>query len=82
MAQELQGKPENRGRFDDTDGRIRKCQNKMDKMNRFDLADSLRLLKKMTDEAELVGKERLQEVAIRKVLEQHVESWEAHGEEH
>ena len=54
-----------------------KCHNKVDKMNRVDLPDSLRLLKKISDEAEiLLEQRRLQEEDVWNIFEQHMESWE------
>ena len=55
-------KARNEEGFLNTNGRT-KCQNKMDKMNRVDVADSLRLLKKISDEAELLLEQtRLQDL--------------------
>ena len=53
------------------------CQNTVDKMNRVDLADCLRLLKKISDEAELLLEQRrLQEEVVSKNFEHHLESWD------
>ena len=59
-----------------TSGKL-KCHQTVDKMNRFALADSHRLLKKISDEADvLLEQRRLQEEEVRNIFEQHMESWE------
>ena len=51
-----------------------RCQTIVDKMCRVDLADCLGLLKKISDEAELLWLQEAEEVW--NMFEQHMESWE------
>ena len=75
----MQREPEKRGRFVDTE-----CQNTVNKKSRVDLADSLRLLNKIGDEAELLLEHRrLQEKEVWNIFEhQSHRVLGAHGEEH
>ena len=61
-----------------------KCQNKVDKMNRADLADSLRQVKKVSDEAEIILE--TQKAPRRRRSLEHFRTAHgilgAHGEEH
>ena len=67
--------------FNDT-WKTESAKNKVHKMNWVDLVDSLRLLKKMSDEIGILSSGRLQEEEVLIVFEHHMEIVEVHMEEH
>ena len=76
VAQALQAKPEKR-KYVTTQTEALTCQSKVVKTNRVDLADGIRLLEKVGNEAELqLEKRRIPEEEVRQSIEQHVNSWE------
>ena len=58
MAQKQQKEAEKSGIFDDTNGRNKVSKQKVDKMNRVNLAESLRLLNRTGDDPAILVEQR------------------------